>query len=337
MFKKKPEVVRQHLIINCLKERKAATLSDIMTYVNNRLEEQLDGVAAKNGYGKSTFEKTLKQMRENLEFEIEHFVENGVHLYRLQNQEYVPFLTENEKHGLGFLLRLMDIYDDLEAVKWLKEMLRTDHQIDTRHYARAAHFVMSHPIINEHEKLLALSMEIIGHIDRQEVIQFTYKKVNDEGTHLWKHIAPLQIRYFEGRYYLIGCEMNDDYTFKQDFGTYPLDQILDSHIAPAPDENIEDEGFYIHFNHQELCRLTELHHRYQDSLGIIADKNPARNIRIRFKSWAKSHVLNRKLHHSQRVIDMQIDHVDIEIRVRKTVELDFQLARFRDQFEILEP
>lgn len=337
MFKKKPEVVRQQLIINCLKERKSASLADIMAYVNNRLEDYFDAAVTKNGYGKSTFEKTLKDLRANLEFEIEHFVENGIHLYRLNNQEFVPFLTETEKHGLGFLLRLIDIYDDLDAVKWLKEMLRTEFQIDTHHYTRAEHFVMSHPIINDHEKLLALSMKIIGHIERQEVIRFTYKKVNNEAEHLWKYIAPLQIRYFEGRYYLIGCEMNEDNTFKPDFGTYPLDQIIDGYIAPVPDENIEDEEYFIHFNHKEMVQRTELHSRYQDSLGIITDRNRPQTIRIRFKNWAKSHVLNRKLHHSQKIIDMQVNHVDIEICVRKTVELDFQLARFRDQYEFITP
>lgn len=337
MFKKKPEVVRQQLIINCLKERKSASLVEIMAYVNDRLEDYFDGAVIKNGYGKSTFEKTLKDLRANLEFEIEHFVDKGVHLYRLKNKEFVPFLTETEKHGMGFLLRLIDIYDDLNAVKWLKEMLRTEFQIDAHHYTRAEHFVMSHPIINNHEKLLALSMKIIGHIERQEVICFTYKKVNNEADHLWKYIAPLQIRYFEGRYYLIGCEMNEDNTFKPDFGTYPLDQIIDGYIAPVPDENIEDEEYFIHFNHKEMVQRTELHSRYQDSLGIIADRNRPQIIRIRFKNWAKSHVLNRMLHHSQRIIDMQVNHVDIEICVRKTVELDFQLARFRDQYEFITP
>jgi hypothetical protein len=86
-----------------------------------------------------------------------------------------------------------------------------------------------------------------------------------------------------------------------------------------------------------MVQRTELHSRYQDSLGIITDRNRPQTIRIRFKNWAKSHVLNRKLHHSQKIIDMQVNHVDIEICVRKTVELDFQLARFRDQYEFIAP
>jgi hypothetical protein len=60
----------------------------------------------------------------------------------------------------------------------------------------------------------------------------------------------------------------------------------------------------------------------------MALHKPVQVFRIRFKNWAKSYVLNKPLHHSQRVIVEKTDEVVVEIKVRPGVELDFQLSRF---------
>ena len=337
MLDKRPEALRQYLILDCLKKFEKRTLAQLMSYVNGQLHRYTSSRAALSGYGKSTFEKTLHAMRRDNDCEIVHTLENGEHVYRLQNADFIPFLSESQKHEMGFLLSLMGIYENLDSVQLLKDLLREEYQVDESYYKSKAHFVMMHPIIENHESLLALSDQIIGHIERQEAIKFTYKRVNDEANPVWKYVAPLQIRYFEGRYYLIACEMDADQVFKADFGTYPLDQIVEGYVDTVPDENIDEGDFIVHFNYQDLVERTDLHNRYKDSLGIITDRNPPVAIRIRFTAWAKSHVLNRKLHPSQRVIYQTVDEVIIEIRVRRTVELEFQLARFRDQYEILTP
>jgi hypothetical protein len=337
MFDRRPEALRQYLILDCLKKFEKRTLPQLMKYVNAQLPHYTSNKAALAGYGKSTFEKTLHAMRIDNDCVIVHSIENGDHVYRLQNADFIPFLSESQKHEMGFLLSLMAIYDKLDSVQLLKDLLREEYQLDDSYYKSKAHFVMMHPIIENHESLLALSDQIIGHIERQEAIKFTYKRVNDESNPVWKYVAPLQIRYFEGRYYLIACEMNANQDFRTDFGTYPLDQIVDGYVDTVPDENIEEGDIIVHFNYQDLAELTDLHNRYKDSLGIITDRNPPQTIRIRFTAWAKSYVMNRKFHDSQRIIQQDEDEVIIEIRVRRTVELDFQLARFRDNYEILSP
>jgi len=337
MFDRRPEALRQYLILDCLKKFEKRTLPQLMKYVNAQLPHYTSNKAALAGYGKSTFEKTLHTMRNNNDCEIVHAIESGAHVYRLQNADFIPFLSESQKHEMGFLLSLISIYDKLDSVQLLKDLLREEYQLDDSYYKQKAHFVMMHPIIENHESLLALSDQIIGHIERQEAIKFTYKRVNDESNPVWKYVAPLQIRYFEGRYYLVASEMDANQDFKTDFGTYPLDQIVDGYIDTVPDENMEEGDIIVHFNYRDLVKRTDLHNRYKDSLGIITDANPPQVIRIRFTAWAKSYVLNRKFHESQRIIQQDEDEVIIEIRVRRTVELDFQLARFRDNYEILSP
>lgn len=337
MLDKRPEALRQYLILDCLKKFDKRTLVQLMNYVNGQLPSHTSSKAALDGYGKSTFEKTLHAMRRDNDCEIIHSIENGEHVYHLKNADFIPFLNETQKHEMGFLMSLMGIYENLDSVQLLKDLLREEYQLDDSYYKSKAHFVMIHPIIENHERLLVLSDQIIGHIEREEAIMFTYKRVNNEAKPVWKYVAPLQIRYFEGRYYLIACEMDDNQKFKSDFGTYPLDQIVDGFVNTVPDEIVNDEELIVYFNYRDLVERTDLHNRYKDALGIITDANPPQVIQIRFTAWAKSYVMNRKFHSSQRIIKQDDHEVIIEIKVSRTVELDFQLSRFRDYYEILTP
>ncbi len=103
-------------------------------------------------------------------------------------------------------------------------------------------------------------------------------------------------------------------------------------MEPGTDE---DNGEIVHFNYKALFEQTELATIFNDTIGIFVEKKPVQVFRIRFKNWAKSYVLNKPLHHSQRIIDEKTDEVVVEIKVRPGVELDFQLSRFREFHEIL--
>ncbi|MFM7644437.1 MAG: hypothetical protein ACKO5N_06575 [Sphingomonadales bacterium] len=96
-----------------------------------------------------------------------------------------------------------------------------------------------------------------------------------------------------------------------------------------------DNGEIVQFNYKALFKQTELATIFNNTLGIFVENKPVQVFRIRFKNWAKSYVLNKPLHHSQRVIVEKTDEVVVEIKVRPGVELDFQLSRFREFYEIL--
>jgi hypothetical protein len=199
---------------------------------------------------------------------------------------------------------------------------------------------MVHPEITNHEQLLQLARKIMVCIEREEVIIFAYRRVNDEFEEHIKEIAPLQVRYYEGRYYLIGCETiysdnkkeHEPLRFKSHFSIYPLDQFVDYAVKQGIDEDTEE---IVHFNYKALFKQTELATIFNNTLGIFVENKPVQVFRIRFKNWAKSYVLNKPLHHSQRVIVEKTDEVVVEIKVRPGVELDFQLSRFREFHEIL--
>ena len=340
MFIKKPVSIRQQLIIECLQNHQKVTITELMNYVNDRIGEQSTSITSKQEYKKSTFEKTIHAIRNDLGVEIDHIKEGKTHYYRLKNPFNTPFLNSEEKEGMGFLLSLIKIYDQLPSVQWLKETLDKEFQIDPNYYIKNEHFVMVHPIINNHEKLLKLAQEIIGYIERQELIFFTYKKVNTDTTNAFKEVAPLQVRFYEGRYYLLGCETYHSKTdeeenilrFKSQFSIYAMDQIEDYFVTPALDDNTFQA---LNFDYTELFNQTKLGTIFEDSMGIFVENKPAQKIRIRFTDWAKSYVLNKKIHHSQRIIKDEHNEVIIEIYVRPGVELDFQLSRFREYYEIL--
>ena len=337
---KKTEGIRQQLIINCLKSHSKVTLDSLMSDVNAEFLANYAGSGSKKGFAKSSFEKSLHRLRHDRGFEIEHFKEGSTHYYRLLKAHHTPFLEDEEKEEMAFLMALMKMYKGLSSVSWLEEILEKEYQVDATYFDRNKHFVMVHPEITNHEQLLQLARKIMVCIEREEVIIFAYRRVNDEFEEHIKEIAPLQVRYYEGRYYLIGCETiysdnkkeHEPPQFKSHFSVYALDQLIDYDVNPSKDEDTEE---IVHFNYEALFEQTELATIFNDTIGIIVEKKPVQVFRIRFKNWAKSYVLNKPLHHSQRVIVEKTDEVVVEFKVRPGVELDFQLSRFREFYEIL--
>jgi len=340
MYLKKTEGIRQQLIINYLKSHSKVTLDLLMSNVNAEFLANYAGSGSKKGFAKSSFEKSLHRLRHDRGFEIEHFKEGSTHYYRLLKAHHTPFLDDDEKSEMAFLMALIKMYKGLSSVSWLQEILEKEYQVDAKYFDRNKHFVMVHPEITNHDQLLQLARKIMACIEREEVIIFAYRRVNDELEEHIKEIAPLQVRYYEGRYYLIGCETyyldkkkeHEPPRFKSHFSIYPLDQFINFYVEPGTDE---DNGEIVHFNYKALFEQTELATIFNDTIGIFVEKKPVQVFRIRFKNWAKSYVLNKPLHHSQRIIDEKTDEVVVEIKVRPGVELDFQISRFREFHEIL--
>lgn len=337
---KKTEDIRQQFIINCLKSNSRVTLDFLMTDVNAKFLMHYTGSGSKKGFAKSSFEKSLHRLRHVEGYEIEHFKEGSTHYYRLLKADHMPFLNDDEKEEMAFLMALMKMYEGLSSVTWLQDMLEKEYQVDAKYFERNKHFAMVHPKISNHSQLLQLARQIMVCIDQEEVILFAYRRVNDESKEHIKEIAPLQVRYYEGRYYLIGCETyyldktkeHEPPQFKSHFSVYALDQFIDYAVTQGIDEDTEE---IIHFNYEALFEQTELATIFNDTIGIIVEKKPVQVFRIRFKNWAKSYVLNKPLHHSQHIIEEKTDEVVVQIKVRPGVELDFQLSRFREFHEIL--
>jgi hypothetical protein len=340
MYMKKTEGIRQQLIIKYLKSHSKVTLDSLMSDVNAEFLADYAGSGSKKGFAKSSFEKSLHRLRHDRGFEIEHFKEGSTHYYRLLKAHHTPFLDDDEKEEMAFLMALMKMYKGLSSVSWLEEILVNEYQVDAKYFDRNKHFVMVHPEITNHDKLLELARKIMVCIEREELILFTYRRVNDEFEEHVKEVAPLQVRYYEGRYYLIGCETynsdkkkeHESPQFKSHFSVYALDQFIDYAVKQGIDEDTEE---IVHFNYKALFKQTELATIFNDTIGIIVENKPVQVFRIRFKNWAKSYVLNKPLHHSQRIINEKTDEVVVEIKVRPGVELDFQLSRFREYYEIL--
>ena len=60
-----------------------------------------------------------------------------------------------------------------------------------------------------------------------------------------------------------------------------------------------------------------------------------KTFKLKFTDWAMGIVRNKKLHHSQQIVEETPTHLIIEISVWDNHEIDYFLGRFKDKCERL--
>lgn len=303
---------RRSRIIEFLIENGASTKEDIMNALDISCR---------------TLERDFNEIGEEGKYRIESIVENKKHKHKIVGKEYVD-LDEEEILSLPILFNLMNIQKELESVLWLKYVLNKHYGIDESDWEKETYFSSPSTEWKHEREVLEVSVDIIRHIKKGNVLTFKYKPVTPNRPIENVVVAPLQIRYYDGRYYLIGAIYSDDCYNLKNLKVMAIDQIRNWTVKQFTiDEN------KITFDYKDFARKTDLKNYFKYSVGVVVpeDKNSYRKIRIRFKGWAKSYVKNKKIHLSQRIIKGDNnDYVDVEIEVYDTFELDFVLGRFRE-------
>ena len=120
------------------------------------------------------------------------------------------------------------------------------------------------------DELLLLAGKIIEYIKKGQAILFQYDK---EGVTSFRQVAPLQIRYYDNRYYLLASTI-DDKTYQPTnlLQTFTLDLFVEKKVFPAIeeiDENIEEPKFiYFDYNIQSIL-VVFFFFLLQQRLGIF--------------------------------------------------------------------
>jgi hypothetical protein len=319
------------IIVKLLREKKLS-IEELLTELNDIL---------KDDYGfepisRRTFDRAKESLIEN-GYQINSRKFNGRNYFVLEDYPDNLNLTQEEQLTFPLLIGLLDTEKTMNSVEWLKSALMDEFDYSKEDLNPYPYFVHVQPTLNSQDKLLILAGKIIEYIKKGQAILFQYQK---KGITEFKQVAPLQIRYYDNRYYLLASTIDvTTYQPTKLLQTFTLDMFVEKNVNPAVDESDEKatEPKYIFFDYDTLYKATRLEELLKHSLGIWYDwkENKLKTYRLKFTDWAMGIVKNKKIHPSQKTIQDTPDNLIIEITVWENHEIDYFLGRFGDKCERL--
>ena len=297
---------------------KRATFLEMLAHLN----EQLPLLEQKK-ISRRTLEGDLQFIREDLGLNLKHVNISRKHSYQLMevtgmHAELQENLESMMLHQLAKNLGLELDTSDASGGSQLESVLS-----------------FSFTALDDGGKAMRLVKEIVQSIFAQEAIQFWYKPIHTTYRSKLQIVAPLQVKFYDGRFYLVAVDFkeNSEDQFKRTIKIFAFDMIEDYVIAPAqlegddPDTSVRT----IHFHHADLAHKVGLKDYFKHCLGVARFKDSEPEyIRIKFTDWAMSYVRVRLLHRSQRIVVDHPNYMVVELYIYRTYELDMLLARFRE-------
>jgi hypothetical protein len=254
-------------------------------------------------------------------------------------------LNEAERLTLPFLFGILQQYQGLPAIQKILDTLDEKYRITPEEYASSTAFFVQRPTMTSNTfgtEVVQLVLKVIGHIQRNEVIEFHYAWVGnlDAGMNTYSEhkIAPMQVRLYEHYYYLTGIDIEKDRIVN-----YRMDQIKRLRIDTACDENGEIESF----DKKKFEKKYRLDRHFKNVLGVW-NHHPSddlHRITIEFRDWAASYAKPLQFHPSQRLVRMDVEARTLTITLdlllfpeivndkkvhERSPELAFLLGRFRE-------
>ena len=193
--------------------------------------------------------------------------------------------------------------------------------------------VFSLSALNDDGQSLQMAATCLQAIEQQYLLQFLYQSAFGTYKSRLQVVAPLQVRFYEGRFYLVACEWSERQKApKQQIKVFAFDLIENNVAVPALAEREDGaEGELQHFSWQHMAQEVELKTHFKHCLGIARFKESIPElIRLKFTDWAISYVKSRRLHSSQRIVVDNPNYIVVELYIYRTYELSMLLSRFRD-------
>lgn len=321
----------KNLIIKILKNR-ALTIDALLNELNSLLIQE---------YGfepisRRTFDRS-KELLIKDGYQIVSRKINGRNYFVLEDSPENLNLTEDEKLTFPLLLGLLDTEKSMSSVNWLKTALMDDFDYSEKDLNVLPYFVHVQPTLHQQDQLLLLAGQIIDFAKRGQAIQFLYEKKGEVKMRL---VAPLQVRYYDNRYYLLGSPIDEKtYELSNLLQTYTMDKFVEKAVYPAVNESegIPENATSIYYDYAALYKVSKLEDLLKHSLGVWYDwkKNKLKTYRLKFTDWAMGIMENKKIHPSQVVIEKSKDHLIVELTVWNNPEIDYFVGRFGDKCERL--
>ena len=274
----------------------------------------------------------------------------GIYQYAADSPQPVfGDLEEDERLTVPFLMGILKQYESLPAVKKIMEGLVEQFELDNTESKCASVVISSQPKLAQEDKVVKLAIKILGHIHRGQCIHFHYIAVNKLDTNIKKaseqKVAPMQIRLYNGIYYLTAINM-----YNKSIINFRIDQIRNLRVDELSDEQEE----YVNFNYKKLEKETELKTHFDNVLGVWnhPKEDTVTEVKIKFRDWAASYVKSLPLHPTQiideKLINLEENSLVLSLKIKlskklnkeqkaneRSIELAFLLGRFREFYEVL--
>jgi len=193
--------------------------------------------------------------------------------------------------------------------------------------------VFSFSALNDEGRSLQIAATCLQAIEQQYLLQFLYQSALGTYKSRLQVVAPLQVRFYEGRFYLVACEWSEAQKVpKRQIKVFAFDLIENDVVVPALAEREDGaEGELQDFSWHDLSQIVELKTYFKHCLGIARFKDSIPEvIRLKFTDWAIAYVKSRRLHSTQRIVVDNPNHIVVELYIYRTYELSMLLSRFRD-------
>jgi hypothetical protein len=249
-------------------------------------------------------------------------------------------LDEEIKNTIPLVMSLLNPYSHIPAVEYIINDLNKEHSVELNSLDQM--IVMHNKTLSkkqEHanQQIITKVQKIIGWMRSNTVIEFLYTSVHislkyQDDDWSFKRVMPIQIRVYEGRYYLLAIPYGKK-VLSNNLRSYCVDKIKSKRIDPAYDNSKEEKR--LTFDWKESFTKLNIEELYKDFIGIygsLGTKDEPKLIERRFKDWAASHVEVCPLHHSQetRVNEDNDEELILSLKVHETEDLKYFFGRYRE-------
>jgi hypothetical protein len=312
MLQLKAQSQRIQLILDFLKEQ--AFMRASFAQIHEHLNQLLPTLGLKT-ISRRSLEADLQVLKSNVTEKLLHIRVSKKHYYQLiaEPQSAVSEALQGSM--------LQQIAQQLGA-KFQEPNLKLQDKL-----------VFSLSALNDDGQSLQMAATCLQAIEQQYLLQFLYQSAFGTYKSRLQVVAPLQVRFYEGRFYLVACEWSERHKApKQQIKVFAFDLIENQVLVPALAEREDGaEGELQHFSWQQMAQEVELKTHFKHCLGIARFKESIPElIRLKFTDWAISYVKARRLHSSQRIVVDNPNYIVVELYIYRTYELSMLLSRFRD-------
>lgn len=246
--------------------------------------------------------------------------------YYLVNEKQFDYsnLLENEKVTLPLVFAALHPFERFPAVRAILDNLIEVHRLNRQEIRQLGAAIGQH-LAPMNELFVDRIISIMQAIHLEQAVEFNYYKVDqgaisEDNEIVYRCVYPLQIRVFEGRYYLVGLR-----TEKEPLGAnvehFPIDRMhrrVDLAIDVASEKPIK-------FNWADLAQDVDFDHLFAYRIGMYrgyGDHSEPQYVYRWFKGWAASFVQAVPLHSSQEIVQQNGGEIRIRIFVVPTPDLE---------------
>lgn len=281
----------------------------------------------------------VRQLRMDIQYLRETGLEHGpLNLrikggrYQLLNEQKFDFsnLLQAEKVTLPLVFAALQPFERFPSVKAVLNNLIRIHKLNRKEVKMLGAAIGSHQV-PMNELFVDRIISIMQAIHQEKAIEFNYYKVDqgaispENSEIVYRVVYPLQIRVFDGRYYLVGLRTEREALASQ-VEYFPIDRIH-RRVDFSVDETTHES---IVFNWEALAASLDLESLFTHRIGMYRgnlDEKP-RWVYRWFKGWAASIVQAVPLHPSQEIVDNRGGDIRIRLTLVPTPDLDNTFRKF---------